>query len=357
VKTRVVVSVPLEEEGDPKEYRYEFQKEEITLGRHSRNDIQIPAPQVSSEHAKILVSGEELRIVDLGSQAGTLLDDTPVEAGAEVAIPPDSVITIAECTIRISLTSGDVTQEAKEKTQQVASTMVREVLAALGGESKGPYLEVMNDDEQGNTVSLPEQGEVIIGREKDCQLRLSHWSVSRHHARIRVDRRGTFVKDLGSKNGVMINETVIDSEVAVHDRDVVFVGHTQIRFHDPSDTLIDQLDDIPTPLPVDIKTTIIEMEEKKAPKKPPAKEKPSSSAGGAEPDTGPVDEGPVGEEPKKGRKKKAKAPAAPPPTDGGAMPAGLEDEVSGGLGDWLFVIVGIIVILGVAAAAVFLFVL
>jgi predicted component of type VI protein secretion system len=235
--------------------------------------------------------------------------------------------------------------------------MVREVLAALGGESKGPYLEVMNDDEQGNTVSLPEQGEVIIGREKDCQLRLSHWSVSRHHARIRVDRRGTFVKDLGSKNGVMINETVIDSEVAVHDRDVVFVGHTQIRFHDPSDTLIDQLDDIPTPLPVDIKTTIIEMEEKKAPKKPPAKEKPSSSAGGAEPDTGPVDEGPVGEEPKKGRKKKAKAPAAPPPTDGGAMPAGLEDEVSGGLGDWLFVIVGIIVILGVAAAAVFLFVL
>ena len=35
----------------------------------------------------------------------------------------------------------------------------------------------------------------------------------------------------------------------------------------------------------------------------------------------------------------------------------VDDELSGGLGDSLFLIVGIVVILGVAAAAVFLFVL
>jgi len=61
------------------------------------------------------------------------------------------------------------------------------------------------------TAYLPDRAAVVhwlradgrcgIGRAPDCELRLDHASVSRHHAELACDARGCVLRDLGSKNG------------------------------------------------------------------------------------------------------------------------------------------------------------
>ena len=57
---------------------------------------------------------------------------------------------------------------------------------------------VINDEERGLKVKLKmEEGdsEILMGRESDCQVVLSHWSVSRHHARIVRTSTGVTIED------------------------------------------------------------------------------------------------------------------------------------------------------------------
>jgi len=57
----------------------------------------------------------------------------------------------------------------------------------------------------GSVYSLPESGEVIAGSEATCQLRLDDPLVSRQHAAFLRRRSGWTVRDLGSKNGILID--------------------------------------------------------------------------------------------------------------------------------------------------------
>ncbi len=52
--------------------------------------------------------------------------------------------------------------------------------------------------------ALPEQGEVVIGRSPECDLRIDEPSISRTHARLRVGD-GVTIEDLGSVNGTRVD--------------------------------------------------------------------------------------------------------------------------------------------------------
>src|SRR6266496_2816056 len=54
------------------------------------------------------------------------------------------------------------------------------------------------------TYKLPE-GATTIGRDPTNQIPLPHSSVSREHAQIICDAEGVSVRDLGSRNGVLVN--------------------------------------------------------------------------------------------------------------------------------------------------------
>ena len=49
-----------------------------------------------------------------------------------------------------------------------------------------------------------QQGENIVGRERDAAIRLDQPSISRHHARILISGDQAAVEDLGSKNGTSV---------------------------------------------------------------------------------------------------------------------------------------------------------
>ena len=68
-----------------------------------------------------------------------------------------------------------------------------------------------------------------VGRSPDCNIVLSDGSVSAHHAYIASERGELFVRDLGSTNGVLVNDRKV-AEAALRHGDVLRMGASDIRF-------------------------------------------------------------------------------------------------------------------------------
>jgi DNA-binding winged helix-turn-helix (wHTH) protein len=68
------------------------------------------------------------------------------------------------------------------------------------------------------------EGSNLIGRDRDCTIRIDSATLSRHHARITVMNGEVTVEDLGSKNGTHVNGRRVDQPVALEDGDELQVG-------------------------------------------------------------------------------------------------------------------------------------
>ena len=69
----------------------------------------------------------------------------------------------------------------------------------------------------------------VLGRSRDCDVRLSDLNVSRRHAEIREQDDGWILVDLGSTNGTLLNGRKVDRE-QLSDGDTITVGSTQVVF-------------------------------------------------------------------------------------------------------------------------------
>ena len=69
-----------------------------------------------------------------------------------------------------------------------------------------------------------------IGRATDNDIQIDTKYISRHHARIVITRGATIIEDLGSTNGVFVNERRINRRKTLADGDFVIIGKTQYRF-------------------------------------------------------------------------------------------------------------------------------
>ena len=76
-------------------------------------------------------------------------------------------------------------------------------------------------------MALPEDADLLLGRDSDVEIPIDHDSVSRRHARIR--RRGDqiTVEDLGSRNGTLVNGQPITAARRLTAGDMIRVGPAQ----------------------------------------------------------------------------------------------------------------------------------
>jgi pSer/pThr/pTyr-binding forkhead associated (FHA) protein/antitoxin component of MazEF toxin-antitoxin module len=74
-----------------------------------------------------------------------------------------------------------------------------------------------------------DKDEVILGRDKKCDIHLDDRGLSRRHAQL--ERRGgsIWVSDLGSSNGTYVNGEPITSAICLHQGDVVTIGLYRVR--------------------------------------------------------------------------------------------------------------------------------
>jgi DNA-binding winged helix-turn-helix (wHTH) protein len=75
-------------------------------------------------------------------------------------------------------------------------------------------------------------GDNLIGRSPECGIWVDVAGVSRRHARLRLDAEtgNAFIEDLGSTNGTFVNETRVESQVALRDGDIVHLGTVPLTF-------------------------------------------------------------------------------------------------------------------------------
>ncbi len=82
---------------------------------------------------------------------------------------------------------------------------------------------ILSGKHQGKRLTLPD-GEVVIGRDETCQVRLATNEVSRFHCRLRCAADQVMVNDLESSNGTLINDLPIHSEVELSPGDTLRIG-------------------------------------------------------------------------------------------------------------------------------------
>lgn len=109
------------------DHRFRLQPERTRIGRDPGNDIVLDAPDVSHEHARIVRSGGEWRVVDLGSTNGIFINGKRVQQGAleigdHIAFGPDAFL----------FAPGDMSAEAVRAMQTSSDRRRRWWFAAFG---------------------------------------------------------------------------------------------------------------------------------------------------------------------------------------------------------------------------------
>jgi hypothetical protein len=74
-----------------------------------------------------------------------------------------------------------------------------------------------------------EKASVVIGRSKDCDIRISDPNVSRRHAEIRQEGSTYWIVDLGSTNGITVNGQAL-KRAKLDDGDRIKLGSTEVVF-------------------------------------------------------------------------------------------------------------------------------
>ena len=245
VHLNVVMTIPGK---DPREFEYEFDGNKITLGREQDNDIQVPLSTVSRNHANIVLEGEDWYIEDLRSTHGTHHNGKPLGQGGKKLLRNGDTIEIVHFKITFRNTGEGTLSEdySQERTEALAQKMVQEVLASIGSDGETPFLRVMNGPDEGARFPLTtDQTEVVVGRGADADFQINDANISRRHATIRRDWNDITIEDLGSKNGVIINDKKINKNASLRDADEILLGAVRLTFIDPTAKYLGKLDDIP----------------------------------------------------------------------------------------------------------------
>jgi predicted component of type VI protein secretion system len=129
--------------------------------------------------------------------------------------------------------------------------------------SDAPFVELRDGDGMQRLVTLTEG--LTVGRSPACGIALI-WDaqVSRSHASIdAVDGVWTVLDDGRSTNGTFVNEERVQGRRTLRHLDVIRVGATRLRFHDPSATTDSKLTEVaaqavvPTLTPAQLRVLVV----------------------------------------------------------------------------------------------------
>jgi len=94
-----------------------------------------------------------------------------------------------------------------------------------------PKLHLIEDKKMVSSFDLSE-GEIVLGRDINCDIHLDSEAVSRRHVRIFTLMGDAFLEDLGSSNGTYVNGQ-LSKKCVLSDGDVIQIGEKELRFSQP----------------------------------------------------------------------------------------------------------------------------
>jgi sigma-B regulation protein RsbU (phosphoserine phosphatase) len=94
-----------------------------------------------------------------------------------------------------------------------------------------PLVVRIHDTPTGRSLPLTE-GTLLIGRAADCAIRLDDPNASRHHASLRVEGDRVWVRDLGSRNGTVLEDADLTAETEWQPGQRLFVAGVLLELTD-----------------------------------------------------------------------------------------------------------------------------
>ena len=190
-----------------------------SIGRDQGNDIQISDASISREHAVIISSSKESKIVDLGSSTGTTVNGESVGGGR---VGPGDVISIGAN--RMSFVAVDASSEP-EIAEAAASDATVIMETPSGGVAA--VLVVQSGPDAGKSFQVTE-GDNLVGRDPSANILLSDESASRRHAILRKRDTSYAVYDLNSSGGTRINDVSVGGTTVSAGQEIKFGKSTAV---------------------------------------------------------------------------------------------------------------------------------
>lgn len=196
-------------------------KDVVTIGSGSRNDIAILDNDVSREHCKLVRKGAEYELHDLDSRYGTFVSGQRVR-GIWMLIPG----TIIELGDAVTLEFQQ--DEDAELAQSELPRQRWDTTRTTADPDSHPFLVLMTGPKPGTPYPL--QGDTInLGRDLSNDILIQDPEISRFHLRLRRVGSGYEVEDLKSTNGVLVNGERLSEKRILQPDDVLQVG-TMVEF-------------------------------------------------------------------------------------------------------------------------------
>ena len=153
----------------------------------------------------------------------------------KVLVATDDDLAVGEFGIATRVVASEAPAEAEAVDAPVeppAHTMVYRVPAAapepLAPPTPEPDPERVSVSFAGREHAIT-SGRVVLGRSRECELRVPDLNVSRRHAEIRREDGAYWIVDLGSMNGTLVNGKRVEKE-QLDDGDRITLGSTEIVF-------------------------------------------------------------------------------------------------------------------------------
>ncbi|MCL2823449.1 MAG: FHA domain-containing protein [Polyangiaceae bacterium] len=213
-----------------------FDQPRVVIGRSEGCDFRIPDLSVSHRHASIRQRGSDYTVVDEGSENGTFLRKMRLHPYSPVPFPAGSMLRLGRVWVQARVEAAMPTSHLVRATREIALVMAGRVLDSEG--SGGiPRLVVLEGPDAGMEVNLKDPGRsVVIGRGREADMSIDVDGASRRHAR--VVRRGdvAMLRDLGSRNGTVVGDSVVgvEDDVTLRPGDRFAIGPDLFAFENPA---------------------------------------------------------------------------------------------------------------------------
>ncbi len=208
----------------------------VVIGRGAHADVRIPSRAVSDQHAMIRVDGPDVSIIDEGSTNGTRVNGVAIPRGRRKFLHDGDEIGVADYDIKVAFVIA--LADPPERTATLARRLLKDSLRSLGGETAPTYLELRTGKQSGCRWDVPPAGErLTLGRAEGCDVLLDDRDCSRQHAEVERDADGVIVRDLGSKNGIVVGGRAL-TERRLKNGDEFTIGRSTLRLVDPGEELL-----------------------------------------------------------------------------------------------------------------------
>ena len=112
-----------------KNFIFELNLPEITIGRELKNDLILDDPRVSRLHATIRKTDSGVILRDMGSGNGTFVNGQRIQPNVDVTLTSEDQVKLGSCTVTLQVTDPLRTSTPSESFREVLQKAPNELLS------------------------------------------------------------------------------------------------------------------------------------------------------------------------------------------------------------------------------------